>query len=661
MRSIQPPLFRAGWLGLVYAAMLLASTPGCAAIRVHRTADVDLPAAWRASALEDGDLSERTRQTLRQLDLARVYARHPDEAATRLHILACRDPQPDLLFALAEIHFVRGRRTERAHDTMAAVSRYYLCAGYAYHYLFDERAEETARSTAPTSAAVFDPRFRLACDLYNGALAKCITAAQRVGQLDSRQALRIPTAQGDFILSVAHTGFAWKPEEFGPLLLCEDYKIEGLSNQYRGYGLGVPLIATRSMKAPPSRYFPATASFAATAFFRFEGSLDDLPRRQCGQLVLYNPLAVQTVEVAGRQVPLESDLTTPLGYFLAESKLDEIGLTGFVWGDSIRNKTGLHMLAPYQPGKIPVVLVHGLLSSPLTWAPVFNDLQADPVLRERYQFWYYFYPTGEPYLAAAAKLRDELARLREDFDPQHKDPALDEIVLAGHSMGGLVSRLLTVNGGDDFWGLVSPEPFSRLKLKPETRTELQQVFYFRRDPGVKRVIFLGTPHRGSKLSPSKVGRLAVGLVQVPRDLMATAKDVVAENPDLAKIGGPTQIPTSVDLLAPGSPALELLASRPRPPRVHYHSIIGEVPPNWAPLETWLSGDHEPGDGVVPYKSAHLDGVDSELVVKADHFHVHHHPRAILEIRRILLEHAEECDRASGIIPAVHTPGVTSPR
>jgi pimeloyl-ACP methyl ester carboxylesterase len=659
MRFSQPRLFRAIRLGLVYAVILLASTPGCTGIRVQRASQFDLFAGWHVSALEDGDLSPRTRQTLRQWDLEHVYERSPTEAASRLHALACQGPQPDLVFALAELHFVRAAQACRYRSTTAAVTHYYLAAGYAYHYLFDEPPSDGPRTNWPTPAAVFDPRFRLACDLYNGALAKCIAAAQRIGQLDPRQELRVPTGHDDFVLSVKHAGFAWAPEEFGPLLLCSDYQVEGLTNHYRGYGLGVPLIATRSPKAPPSRYFPNTASFAATAFFRFDGKIEDLSRQRSGRLELYNPLAVQAIDIGGRQVPLETDLTTPLAYFLAESKLDDIGYTGFLWGDSIRNRTGLHMLAPYQPGKIPVVLVHGLLSSPLTWAPVFNDLQADPVLRERYQFLYYFYPTGEPYLAAASRLRDELAQLRQDFDPHHQDPALDEIVLAGHSMGGLVSRLVTVDSGDDFWRLVSTEPLNNLKLKDSTRTELEQVFYFRRDSGVKRVIFLGTPHRGSKLSPSTVGRLAVRLVRLPRELVASAKDVMNENPDLAKKFDPGKIPTSVDLLAPGSPALQVLASRPRPAEVRYHSIIGEVPPDWAPLETWLSGDRAPGDGVVPYWSAHLDGVDSELVVPADHFHVHHHPRAVLEVRRILLEHAEQFERQQGVVPAAHAPATSA--
>jgi hypothetical protein len=150
-----------------------------------------------------------------------------------------------------------------------------------------------------------------------------------------------------------------------------------------------------------------------------------------------------------------------------------------------------------------------------------------------------------------------------------------------------------------------------------------------------------------------VGRLAVKLVHLPSDLVQESKDLNTENPDLAGVLRKKELLTSVDLLAPGAPALQLIAARPRPAPVHFHSIIGVVKPNEAKLETWLSGDKEPGDGVVPYQSAHLDGVESELVVEADHFHVHHHPLAILELRRILLEHLQEADRSPDIIPASH--------
>jgi hypothetical protein len=78
-----------------------------------------------------------------------------------------------------------------------------------------------------------------------------------------------------------------------------------------------------------------------------------------------------------------------------------------------------------------------------------------------------------------------------------------------------------------------------------------------------------------------------------------------------------------------------------------------APPSALRLERWLGGGtSEVGDGVVPYSSAHIDEALSELVVPADHYHVHHHPLAILEVRRILLEHLREVDgRWQEVVPA----------
>src|SRR5262249_55514250 len=152
-------------------------------------------------------------------------------------------------------------------------------------------------------------------------------------------------------LRVTHTGFPYQPEEFGPLQLCSDFQVAGLPNHHRTYGLGVPLIAGRDphVLLPPKAYYPAKVNFPATAFFRFEGGLDELEERRAGRLELYNPLAVQTVRVAGRTVPLESDLTTPLAYFLAGTHLETAGYTGFLYPDTLGGKAGLHTLEPYQP------------------------------------------------------------------------------------------------------------------------------------------------------------------------------------------------------------------------------------------------------------------------------------------------------------------------
>src|SRR5262249_27389356 len=152
-----------------------------------------------------------------------------------------------------------------------------------------------------------------------------------------------------------------------------------------------------------------------------------LLKARSGTLELHNPLAEQAIHVAGFAVPLETDLTTPLAYTLEKTDLATLPYTGFFWANEGQRQEGIYMFGPYQKGKIPVLMVHGLLSAPLTWAPVFNDLRADPTLREKYQFWFYLYPTGNPYLGTAADLRQSLAKLRDEVDPRHEDGALDNM------------------------------------------------------------------------------------------------------------------------------------------------------------------------------------------------------------------------------------------
>ena len=632
--------------------LVLLTGAGCGGIRVRRATTPALFEAWRASAVSD-EMSARTMQTLRRWNLAQVYRTNPHDAFARLQQVAETDAQPELVFALAEMSYLLGRGCEQgacAHS----MTYYYLCAGYAYHYLFARNgASQLVRASTSNArglerfdprASPFDPRFRVACDLYNTALGKCIRAAQRIGRLDSRQALHITTRAGnDYTLSVVHHGFLWRPDEFGTFLFCDDYRVVGLANEHRTYGLGVPLIAIRSPKAPnPNHaFYPPSVSFPVTAFFRFEGGLADLRGARAGRLELYNPLSIQAIEVDGVTTPLQTDLTTPLAYFLAQADLGKVSYAGFLRPDRVEPLQGIYLLEPYQPGKIPVMLVHGLLSSPLTWAPLFNDLRADPVLRERYQFWFYLYPTANPYLDTAAHLREQLARLRAELDPERRDAALDNMVFVGHSMGGLVSKLLTVDSGDAFWKLVSPEPFDKLHADQETRERLQQVFFFSRQECVKRVVFLGTPHHGSKLSPSLPARFARHFIRLPKNVLTTVQDLSLENPGVFFAVKPGKVPTSVDLLAPHAPALEVLAALPPPADVAYHSIIGVTPPSGAfKLVDLLAGvsKNEPGDGVVPYSSAHIEPVESELVVPADHSEVHHHPLSVQEVRRILLEH-----------------------
>lgn len=659
--SFMMPVGETGWLGvgrtflqsLVFAVVLAAV--GCSYGITVRPVEHDLLSDFKASVVGADEISPRTRQTLRRLDLEPTFDKSAIDAYIRLEKQAIETPQPDLLFALAEISQVLGRKAEEKKGHEACVF-YFLSAGYAYHYLFDQDA---------LAGNSFDPRFRLACDLYNNGLAKCIRSAQKMGPIDPRHELKLQTPDGNvFALAVDQHDFPWKPEEFGPLLFCSDYEVVGLANHYRGYGLGVALIGTRlpdadaiaakgkpiklllkSSKSPdqprPALRYPREVSFPVTAFFRFEGSVADLRKQRNGKLDLYNPFVTQTVTIGSREIPLETDLTTPLAYFLSRTDLEGIEYQGLFNADQFSDRTGIYMFEPYQPGKIPVVMVHGLISSPLTWTWMFNDLRADPELRKKFQFWFYLYPTGAPYIQTAADLRQMLVRLCMEVDPHGKDPALDHMVLVGHSMGGLVSKLLTESSGEEFWKLVSNKPFDDLKVSQETRSALQRTFFFERQPYVQRVVFIGTPHHGSALSPSPPVRVVNQFIRLPKTLMTTAGDVAKADPQLFANLRDRKISTSLDMLAPGAPALELLATRPKPPNMRYHSIIGEI-----------YGKAEEGtDGVVPYKSAHIPDADSEVVVPANHSSVHQHPRAVLEVKRILEEHLREVER--NVVPAVY--------
>jgi len=269
----------------------------------------------------------------------------------------------------------------------------------------------------------------------------------------------------------------------------------------------------------------------------------------------------------------------------------------------------------------------------MTRMEMFNDLRSSPEIRDHYQFWFYLYPTSQPFWLSAAQLRRDLVEVRQVVDPNRQEPALDQMVLVGHSMGGLVSELQTLNSGDDYWRLVSKVPPDQIKADAEVREKLQQTFYFQPNPSIRRVITIGTPHRGSTFSNQTTQWLLSKLIHLPETLINSQQQLFRENQGVLADGSLVKVETSIDSLSPNSPIFPVMLSERRPPWVKYHNIIGVVPPQW-----WLSTIAKESDGVVTKESAHSDYAVSEIVVPADHTTVHTHPLAVLEVRRILLEH-----------------------
>jgi hypothetical protein len=310
-------------------------------------------------------------------------------------------------------------------------------------------------------------------------------------------------------------------------------------------------------------------------------------------------------------------------------------LLGFLSPGTADREAGLRLLEPYQRGKIPVVLIHGLLSSPDTWSDLISELRCRPDITATYQFWVFGYPTGVSFLRSAAQLRDELTDAVRRFDPAGTDPALNRMVLVGHSMGGLVAKLQVADSGPWLWASVSHVPFECIRADEHTRVRLGSALFFRAQPFVQRVIFIAVPHRGSSFAARFVGRASSLLVNLPDDDEERHRQLVRNNPHAFARFVERRLPTSIDMLQPGNPLLETIAELPIDRGVRLHSIIGTG------LPMLTSG---PADGVVPVSSALHQCVDSELYIPTTHRWVHRDLDTAEEVARILREHASALGR-----------------
>ncbi len=291
--------------------------------------------------------------------------------------------------------------------------------------------------------------------------------------------------------------------------------------------------------------------------------------------------------------------------------------------------TGLSFQHPYTRGKIPVVFVHGLWSWPASWRRIIAALMADPVVDGRFQFWTFGYSTGNPIPYSAYLLRRDLVEALRRLDPDKTDPALDRMVLVGHSMGGLLCKMIAVDPGLQLWKAVSNRPASELRGKREDIELMRDCLVFGAHPGVHRVIYIATPHRGSRLDQGSVRMIGKRLVVLPDPLRAAHRRLVAENPpDFFREPFIRVLPSSIDELEWDSPILTGLSELAHPPSLKVHSIIAVRPG---------SPPGQPTDGLVNYESAHVVGAISEKLVSAGHL-CQDHPEVIGEVRRVLLEH-----------------------
>ena len=391
-------------------------------------------------------------------------------------------------------------------------------------------------------------------------------------------------------------------------------------------GLGAPLIMYSKQDTDVTKFDKFAQGkhtyYGVTALLHFSG-------QRCS-VSLKDPLSVENVKFAHHTFPLAADFTAPIALALAKENPKKFELARLLWPEEYASTARLARLQPYDPAKIPIICVHGLMDSTATWTPMITALRADPAIRTHYQFWFYSYPSGYPYPLSAAIMREQLDAINARY-PGHK-----KVVLIGHSMGGIISRTMITDSGMNIWNTYYKKPPQEMRLSKYARKTLTDSLIFSHRPEVARAIFIAAPHRGSEMAGSFLGRLGAMLVKTPSKLLAIGREATqfaTFDPGARTLD---RIPNSVDTLKPDNRFVKAINTIPPVQAIPFNSIMGDRGKGGNLDATQPVSS----DGVVPYWSSHLDGAQSELIIASDHG-VHQNPQAIEEVDRILKLHTQQ--------------------
>ena len=434
--------------------------------------------------------------------------------------------------------------------------------------------------------------------------------------------------------------------------LCSDYSVKALMQKNRQPGVGIPLVGYlapqethRILKSPRGLTIPVTlllklnendSNDMEVKLNYLDTSLEETAPSELGFLSVEN-------------VPLALDFSTPLACFL-NSLPDRNLISVMLESDKQDDHSGLFLIEPYQPGKIPVVFIHGLMSSPDTWVQMINALKNDPVIRKRYQFWFYSFSSGMPVMATAYNLRQVLLAAREELGiTQEARESFDKMVLIGHSMGGLVSRTLLQDDPHYIVETVTHRSWDEItsELTPDELKLVEDFAVLPPLPFVNRVVFMAVPHRGSEMAKWSLARVGSKFVNLPEHLReklplfaAVFQKLNKNQEEIERLrrarmenNEGEHLVTGLHDLDPDSLFSRAIGNSRMKEGLIYHSIIGDQD----------HADHPGGtDGVVPYSSSHLDNAASEVIVHSGHS-IHRSPAAMRELLRILRLHLRELE------------------
>ena len=451
--------------------------------------------------------------------------------------------------------------------------------------------------------------------IYNFSVARAVENVERANLQPWRKPSNVATTQGSFLLTTPNPVDAEHDPGRYDLFPTDSLKISGKFFTTRSTinGIGAPMVAVSRTENPQFRqqYKLQRIYAPVTGVIDFSGNK--------AQLKFVDPMKSQRIALGKRNFPLAMDLNASTAMLIEHERPERLGMSRVLNPQKYAETTRLCQLQQYDPTRTPVIFVHGLQETGASWVPMIDTLRSDSWIREHYQFWFFSYPTGYPYPYSAALFRQNLDGIERAI-PEHK-----RVVLIGHSMGGMICRLMITDAGDKIWRDYFATSPAKTPLAPDTRKLLEDAFVFNHRPDVERVIFISTPHRGSKFASGWIGRIGAALVKTPRpfdSVYASVKPLLIEDPAARPLN---RLPNSVDTLEPNDRFVEAVNKLPIARGIPYHSIMGDRGRGDTPNSS---------DGIVPYWSSHLEGAESELIVNSDHG-AQYNQQAIREVERIL--------------------------
>ena len=526
-------------------------------------------------------------------------------AAAGLVVAGCATtaPHPQRVSPLTQAASALNRARHHALDTQTRAALYVEAAALVNPQLTQDKPKPAAR------------------EIYNNASAELTDLLQQAdgGELWNKpQTLTADGVHYSLRFTPKSKAGVWSPTAFTDFKLARKISCYHLRKHVRQEGVGGALVGIHKEptflmmghRAPFEPRNGVTAPVTATLDFKGNNV----------SLTLHDPAVSGTVLMQGKPLPLAADFTAPIAYYPRISEL-WYGIMGLVNVDKYMSFSGLYMLQPYDPNRIPVIFVHGLMSMPQMWKNVINELESDPELRGHFQYWVFCYPTGNPPVYSAMLCRKELERIQQLY------PMPKGCIMVGHSMGGLVSRMQVTTTGRALWDASFEEEANRLYKKLPADHPVKESLIFKANPKVKKVVFICVPHRGSQLALSSVGTLGRRLISLPSTLVTTLHQSLA---DVLKTStGQIYVPNSIDGLSPKNHIL--LSMDQLPIKAPYYSIIGDRGRGDTPNSS---------DGVVPYWSSHLEGARSETIVPGWHGS-YELPDTIVDLKQILGEHLQQ--------------------